>query len=153
MWLCVFITFLLSAAQPRDLEKRVFSEINEKRHAQHLPALAWSDKVAAAARRHSSNMEHDGFFSHIDPEHGGPAQRLTHAGIDWSACAENIFQETGMGDPVKAAVATWMQSPGHRRNILDRQYTQSGVGISVSRDGTYTMTQMFVTPPSGTRRR
>ncbi len=50
-----------------------------------------------------------------------------------------------MSNPVRAAVDTWLQSPGHRKNLLDRQYTHSGVGVALSRDGTYTMTQLFVT--------
>jgi uncharacterized protein YkwD len=143
--LFLITALLFSTAQPRDLEKQVFAVINERRRAQHLPALVWNDKIAAVARQHSVNMARGGFFSHVDPTFGEPSRRLTRAGVAWTACAENIFEESGMSDPVRAAVDTWLHSPGHRRNILDRQYTHSGVGIALSRDGTYTMTQEFVT--------
>jgi uncharacterized protein YkwD len=84
------------------------------------------------------------FFSHVDPRFGKPAQRLTRAGIRWKSCAENIHRSRGHSDPVRVALNGWLNSPGHRKNILDTTYTQTGVGVTVSAGGVYTITQLFV---------
>jgi uncharacterized protein YkwD len=90
-----------------------------------------------------------GFFSHDDPERGGPDRRLTRAGIPWRAVAENIYRQRGYRDPVARAVEGWMRSPGHRQNILNPEYTHSGTGVFISGDGTAYYTQIFLRPASG----
>lgn len=140
----------MAAAAPRqpaaELEKRAFDLVNRRRTATGVRALAWSEPVAAAARRHSFNMQQRGFFAHKDPKHGDTGQRLTAEGIGWRAVAENIYQERGISNPVQAAVEGWMKSHGHRRNILDPIFTHSGMGVSIAADGTHTFTQIFLRP-------
>jgi uncharacterized protein YkwD len=71
------------------------------------------------------------------------ATGVTNAGYRWSAVAENI----AMGYPDPAAVMTgWMNSPGHRTNILNCQYRQLGVGVAASAKGARYWTQDFGTP-------
>jgi len=83
------------------------------------------------------------FFSHEDPKFGGPDSRLSAAGVAWRQCGENIFEEYGEADPVRPAVRGWMQSAGHRKNILTKGFTHTGIGVAMGRDGSYKITQMF----------
>jgi uncharacterized protein YkwD len=139
-------TWLLLAATKQDLAQAVFARVNQERKARGLAPLAWNSKLAAAARQHSERMTRRGQLSHVDPEYGDTAARLDRFGITWSACAENLSQETGFQDPVHQAVEGWLQSPGHRKNLLGRVFTQTGVGAAVSSRGTVTFTQIFLAP-------
>ena len=131
------------AQHAQSIEQRIFESINQIRQENKLPALKWSAKMAAAARSHSSRMAARHFFSHEDPQYGGPDSRLNAAGIAWRLCGENIFEDAGEADPVRSAVRGWMQSAGHRKNILTRGFTHTGIGVAASRGGMYTITQMF----------
>jgi uncharacterized protein YkwD len=135
---------LFIAAPPKDLAQAAGARVNEERRARGLPALAWDSKLASAARQHSERMVQGGSFSHVDPEFGDVAARLNRLGIPWKKCAENIAEQNGFQNPAEIAVRNWMQSPGHRKNILNRDYTRTGVGVAVRRDGTTTFTQIFV---------
>ena len=127
----------------QSVEQRILQAINQVRQENKLPALKWSARIAEAARSHSTRMATKRFFSHEDPKFGGPDNRLSAAGIAWRLCGENIFEEKGEADPVRAAVRGWMQSSGHRKNILTRGFTHTGIGVAIGRDGAYTITQMF----------
>ncbi|HXI43151.1 MAG TPA: CAP domain-containing protein [Bryobacteraceae bacterium] len=130
----------------RVLTRQVFDKVNRQRRLHGLHELAWNAAVAAQARLQSSNMMEHGFFSHTDPLRGSLASRLNGAGIMWSRCAENIFREQGMDEPADEAVEGWMRSPAHRASILDPLFTQTGVGIAISADTEYFITQIFVRP-------
>ena len=92
------------------------------------------------------NMMERGFFSHIDPLRGALSARLHAADIQWIRCGENIFREQGLDDPPDAAVEGWMKSPAHRESLLDPLFTQTGVGIAISPDTEYFITQIFIRP-------
>ena len=143
--LSLLVLVLLTGFENRSqaVEQRVFDAINHERQAHGLPALRWSNRIALQARYHSARMLAKGFFSHQDPKFGGTADRLSIVGIPWRMCGENIFQEQGYSDPVRAAVEGWMQSPGHRQNILTKRFTDTGIGVQLGKDGTYMMTQIF----------
>lgn len=137
----------------RQLEQRVHRLINEQRRHAKLPALTWHEQVARAARDHSKNMAERNFFDHRDPRLGDVDQRLNRFRIAWRACGENIFMLSGYSNPAHVAVEGWMDSPGHRANILYREFTHAGVGIHYrARDRCYYLTQIFIRPPDGTRR-
>ena len=131
------------APAPATLEGRIFAGINEQRRLQGLPPLAWSGDLARAALSHSQAMAARSFFSHDDPVLGGFADRLRAAGIACAACAENLFMARGYPDPVPIAVAGWMNSPGHRANILDARFTRTGIGVAQGPDGAVYITQIF----------
>ena len=131
----------------RALELKVFAAANHQRRLHGLPVLAWSEALADQARIQSTNMMERGFFSHVDPVRGPLAARLNAAGIPWLRCSENIFREQGMDDPPDSAVEGWMKSPAHRQSLLDPLVTQSGVGIAISPDTEYFITQVFLRPP------
>jgi uncharacterized protein YkwD len=88
-----------------------------------------------------------GFYSHTDPVRGVLESRLKAYSIPWHECAENIFIEQGYeGDPAPRAVKNWLESQGHRKNMLSPLYTLSGVGAEVSEDGVLCITQEFTRP-------
>jgi uncharacterized protein YkwD len=128
------------------LAHKIFSLANRQRRLHGVRPLEWNDTVAQEARRHSMNMMERGFFSHTDPARGPLGARLHAARAGWSRCGENIFREQGMDDPADAAIEGWMRSPAHRQGLLDPLFTQTGVGIAISPDTEYFITQEFIHP-------
>lgn len=143
--LCLFLVAVegYDSRALRILEQRTFEAINQQRREHDLPPLAWNDKLAQMAREHSYNMMAYLFFGHRDPYHGGLRERLSAAGVRQQYCSENIFQETGYKNPVATAVVGWMLSGGHRRSILDAEFTQTGIGVVAAHNGTVYFTQEF----------
>jgi uncharacterized protein YkwD len=137
----------------RQIEQLVHRLINEQRTRAKLPPLTWHERVAQAARDHSKNMAERNFFDHRDPRLGDVDQRLNRFRIEWRACGENIFMLSGYSNPAQVAVQGWMDSPGHRANILQEEFTHAGVGVYYrKRDKHYYLTQIFIRPPDGTKR-
>ncbi|MCS7190904.1 MAG: CAP domain-containing protein [Fimbriimonadales bacterium] len=137
----------------RALEQRVHHLINEQRRRAKLPPLQWREDVARAARDHSKNMAERDFFDHTDPRLGDVDKRLNRFRIPWRACGENIFTLYGYENPAQVAVQGWMQSPGHRANILQKEFTHTGIGVFYrQRDQRYYFTQIFIRPPDRDKR-
>lgn len=89
--------------------------------------LEWRDDVAAVAQAHSDDMRDRGYFDHVEPSGRTPLGRIRDAAIPISGVAENI----GNGYPSGAAVLRgWLDSEGHRRNLLNCDYTHHGVGLA-----------------------
>jgi len=88
-------------------------------------------------------MINKNYFSHQSPTYGSPFDMMKSFGLRFSAAAENIAygQRTA-----KEVVNAWMNSPGHRANILSRSYTETGVGAAKKANGTLYWTQMFMKP-------
>lgn len=87
--------------------------------------LVWHDGVAGVARAHSDDMRRRDYFDHVSPDGRTPMQRVQAAGIGVTAVAENI----ALGQPTGQAVfRSWMESAGHRRNLLNCEYTHHGLG-------------------------
>jgi uncharacterized protein YkwD len=129
-----------------EIEERVFAAINRERIAHGLPQLARAQDLAAVAREHSRDMMARRYFAHRSPEGTDLRHRFARSGIHrWRLMAENIACNLGFQDPVSTAVEGWMQSPSHRRNILDRRLTESGVGVAVDNSGRVYFTQVFAT--------
>lgn len=120
-------------------EEAELNETNQARADNGRPAFIWSTALAAVAEAHSQDMCDRGFFSHTNPDGVAPAQRVTAAGISWRAVAENIAQ----GYPTASAVHIgWMNSPGHRANILNGALGKIGIGY-VACGGMHYWTQAF----------
>lgn len=124
-------------------ERRIARRINAIRSERGLLPLLWSEELAAVAREHSRAMAEQGFVDHVDPQGRRPADRLRAAGIDFVRAAENVASNRGTENPVRTAVNGWMRSGGHRGQILDPGFVETGVGIALADDGTYTFTQLF----------
>jgi uncharacterized protein YkwD len=136
-----------SGGELRAIERRVFEAVNRERRRRGLGALAWDTQLAGEARRHSARMAAAGFHSHEDPVRGDLEPRLKAYGIPWRDCGENIFVERGFdGDPVARAVKGWLESRGHRKNMLNPVFTHTGTGADVSDDGFFCLTQEFTRP-------
>ncbi len=128
----------------RGMEVQIYQEVNRVRGAAGIPPLAWNEALAGEAKRHASNMAQMGFFSHHDPSRGELADRLSAAGIVWSRCAENLYEEKGVSDPARRAVSMWLSSVNHRKNILDATLSECGVGVVSQPDGTIVIVQEFL---------
>jgi uncharacterized protein YkwD len=132
--------------------------INEQRTQNGVPKLAVDQGgVTNAAIKHSVNMSKTGIFSHVI-DGKGPADRLRDENVSFTAWGENIYYSycQSNGKPAynvdgfaQQAVSGWMNSPGHRANILNPNFTHTGIGIAaVPRDGKGYIyaTQVFIKP-------
>jgi len=142
-------TFSLATPHGRDvseIERRVFDEVNKVRERVGAGRLQWSAEIASAARLQSTRMMERGFFGHSDPERGALVDRLKLADIPWSRCAENLLHGKGYIDPVRIAIISWWYSSGHRQNMIEPAFTESGVGVAFAPEETWFVTQIFITP-------
>lgn len=127
------------------LEREIFEIINQTRAKNGLKGLIWSDAAAQIARLHSSNMASYGFFSHQGVDGMRVGERAESAGLrDWEMIGENIAYNSGFENPAERAVYGWMNSAGHRKNILRGNWKETGIGIAVSPGGKFFFTQVFL---------
>lgn len=118
-------------------EEQVVALVNEQRAANGLRPLTLSTALSNAARTKSQDMHDNHYFAHESPTYGSPFDMLTSFGISYRTAGENIAM--GYATP-EAVMNAWMNSSGHRANILNASYTQIGVGYVA--DGNY-WTQEF----------
>jgi len=140
----VILTFLLlclfhAAIAGGGMEAEILRLVNEYRAKKNLPALQTNPTIAAAARKHSKDMAarrvgfgHGGFDNRID--------KLLHGIKGAYAGAENVAYGSRSAE---AVVKLWINSKGHRKNILGK-YNLTGIGIARSKDGTLYFTQIFI---------
>jgi uncharacterized protein YkwD len=126
------------------VENEIFKQINGERRKRGLSQLMWNEQIADLARRHSRDMADRHYFSHKERDGSMVGKRADKANIPWNAVAENIIWFIGMPDPAGYATDGWMNSPGHRENILTKGWKQTGVGAIVGPDGSYYITQVFI---------
>lgn len=125
------------------MESQVRQQINAIRRQRGLTELSNNEKLAQVARNYSRRMAEENFFAHVSPQGDTLSDRIKAAGIFYFMVGENLFTSTNISQPVPAAIQGWMQSPGHRENILRREFRQTGVGIW--QEGTqYYFTQLFL---------
>jgi len=138
----VGILFTLAAFGQSNDEAKIFDLVNQVRSRSRLNYLAWDDDLARVARNFSRQMARENFFSHADPN----GRTVTERAADerWSKIGENLFMCSGMDDFTAFSVRGWMKSPSHRRNILDREWTETGLGVHRTRDDQVYVTQVFV---------
>ena len=138
-------TVAKSSFNRAEVERRVFDLVNERRTAAGLSPLSWNENVAGVARYHSQNMADHKFFSHTGADGKKVSNRADALGVKkWHALGENIAYNRGFKSPLESAVQSWMNSPGHRDNILKNDWQESGIGVVVSEDGAYYFTQVFL---------
>jgi uncharacterized protein YkwD len=137
------------AESASDLEKDVFRLINYERLKRGLSPLTWSDRIARIARQHSKNMAQQHFFSHRGKDGSLVSDRASRNGISWMGIGENIVYFQGYDDPAKFAANSWMDSKDHKKNILNKDWQESGIGAFVTDDGSYYLTQVFILPAYG----
>jgi len=133
------------------LEELILEATHAERRRENLPPLAFEATLAAIGREHSGDMLARDFFDHVDPDGRGPGERVAYGhrrliGIS----GENIWfgegYSLGSDEEVQAlaerAMTGWMNSPGHRANILRAEFTHLGVGVA-TRGRKVTITQKF----------
>ncbi|HVR09357.1 MAG TPA: CAP domain-containing protein [Thermoanaerobaculia bacterium] len=124
-----------AAAEPlHDLARQrsaLLAAVNAARRAAGRPPLAADPRLDAAAQAHAEDMLARSYYSHLGPDGSSPRSRVESAGFPAGGVAENIAARHLSAD---AAMAGWMASSDHRRNILNPTLTSLGAGIAV---GTY----------------
>ncbi|AJW71755.1 CAP domain-containing protein [Nitrosopumilus adriaticus] len=152
------------------LERQVHLLTNQYRIEHGLSQLTWDDNLANIARHHSQDMAIRNYFSHDTPEGKDPTDRATSQGyhcqkrvgnLIYSGIAENIFQNNlydtvwytngipssydwnNLDELATSTVDGWMDSPGHRENILTAMYDKEGIGVEISSDDKVYITQNF----------
>ncbi len=119
-------------------ESEVVRLVNAERSKTGLAPLTQDWQLSRVARYKSQDMKDLGYFSHTSPTYGSPFEMMKSFGITYSTAGENIAK--GYSTP-EDVVKAWMNSPGHRANILNSSYTHIGVGY-VAQGGYWT--QMFI---------
>ena len=119
-------------------EQEVIRLVNEIREQNGLKALTYDWELGRVARYKSQDMKDNRYFSHTSPVYGSPFDMIKNFGITYRSAGENIAK--GQTTP-QAVVNAWMNSSGHRANILNPSFTRIGVGYVA--DGNY-WTQMFI---------
>ncbi|MED0958857.1 CAP domain-containing protein [Bacillus paramycoides] len=122
-----------------EFEQRVVELTNAERTKQGLPALKIDTELSKVARIKSEDMQKNNYFDHNSPTYGSPFDMMKKFGISYKSAGENIAQ--GQRTP-EEVVQAWMNSAGHRANILNSGFTHIGVGYVES--GNY-WTQQFIT--------
>ena len=115
-------------------ESELIGLINQERTARGLGALAPQSQLTAAARVHSSDMACNDFVSHTGSDGSSPGERVARQGYSYSGLAENIY--AGGGSP-SSVLGAWMNSAGHRDNLLNAAYTEIGIGYRYRAGSTY----------------
>ncbi len=123
------------------LEQLAHQQVNQYRQSQNLPPLILNDSISKQARIHSQNMAQGS----SDFSHKGFEKRIESLGstITYRSAAENVAYNQGYSDPVTKAVAGWIKSPGHHKNMIGK-YNLTGIGVAKNSQGEYYFTQIFV---------
>jgi uncharacterized protein YkwD len=117
-----------SAVDLNQMEQQVHRFVNQERRSGNLRELKWNDRIAEEARRHAARIAEDKFYSHQDPLRGDIEFRLDKSGIEWIQC--------------------WIRSSGHRQNMMDAMFNETGVGVVQRSDGCIIIVQEFITRQS-----
>jgi uncharacterized YkwD family protein len=120
-------------------EQKVVDLVNQEREKQGLKPLTLNKELSDVARTKSKDMMDKGYFDHNSPTYGSPFDMMKQFGIEYTTAGENIAKGQQSPEDVMNA---WMNSDGHRKNILNPDFTEIGVGY-VKGDTTY-WTQQFI---------
>ena len=144
--LCVIFTLYVGAAVGQSGEEReTFRLINSERVKQRLQPLEWDEQVADLARDYSRQMARQGFFGHYDARGRTVVDRATEKRVrGWSKIGENLFMCDEIDGFERQAVRGWLRSPTHRRNMFDREWSATGIGVFRSNDGRIYIAQVFI---------
>ena len=127
-----------ASSQVSAFEQQVLDLTNQERAKIGVPALKLDVELSKVAREKSRDMQAKGYFDHNSPTYGSPFDMMKKFGISYRTAGENIAM--GQQSP-QEVVTAWMNSEGHRKNILNANYTHIGIGHVAQ--GNY-WTQMFI---------
>ncbi|MDF2949870.1 MAG: putative Calcium-chelating exported protein [Sedimentibacter sp.] len=121
-------------------EQKVVQLVNVERQKAGLQPLTLNSEISNVARAKSKDMADNNYFAHQSPTYGSAGDMLTKFGIRWSAWGENLA--SGQRTP-ESVVTAWMNSEGHRANIMSPNFSRIGVGYVTNSGGTPYWTQVF----------
>lgn len=121
-------------------EKEVFDLINKQRTNNGLPALKNDSEVQRIARIKSQDMVDNNYFSHNSPTYGSPFDMLKSFKVSYKTAGENIAANSSNS----SAVTAWMNSSGHKANILNSSFNYTGIGVVSSPRYGKMYVQMFI---------
>ena len=121
-------------------EKQVFDLINEQRKKAGLKELVIDEELQNVARVKAKDMVDNNYFSHTSPTYGSPFDMMKKYGITYRTAGENIAGNSSNS----GAVTAWMNSSGHRENILNNAYNYTGIGVVNSSKYGKIYVQMFI---------
>ena len=122
----VSLPFAVENSKPRpDLEKQMLDLVNRERQAAGLSPLAPDPELTEVARRHSADMFKRSYFAHDTPEGLTPFDRMREADVRFLTAGENL----ALAPTIPVAHTGLMNSPGHRANILRREFGRVGIGV------------------------
>ncbi|MBP2629330.1 MAG: SCP-like extracellular [Firmicutes bacterium] len=121
-------------------EQQAVDLLNADRRANGLSNLQVDARLTAVALNHAQDMINRNFFSHNNPDGQTPFDRMKKAGISYSAAGENIAKNQS----VQAAEVAFMNSSGHRANILNSSYNTVGIGVAYDKTGNVYVVQDFI---------
>ncbi len=157
--LVVFSTFALiqtgTADEPKETrQEAVVRLMNEFRIAEKVATLKTNDTLTKLAQAHTDNMAKQDKYGDDDKDghvlDGKSAKdRVDAIGYKYAAFGENVHMNFGYSDPVKVAMDEWKKSEGHRKNLLNDAYTETGVGIAQGKSGKWYFCQVFAKPAAG----
>lgn len=107
-------------------EQQVYDIVNVTRHKMNLPPFQWHETVSVVARGHSYDMLKNDYFDHYSQTYGDLGERLQRGGVSYRSAGENIAWN--YVDAIDAHHG-WLNSAGHRKNIVEESFTHLGVGI------------------------
>ena len=125
----------------RPMSLKVLNLVNKERNANGLASLKIDKEVNVVAQIKAVDMAYNGYFDHVSPTYGDPFEMLKNFGIQFMTAGENIA--AGQWTP-EQVMDSWMNSPGHRANILDPAFTHIGIGYTIDNRGVPFWTQMFI---------
>ena len=115
-------------------ERAIVSLINQERNQRGIREMTWDPKLQAIARAHSRDMSDRGYFDHTNRSGLDYRQRAIAAGYDcpnlkWQGVAENLYFGSRGHQSPQAAVNTWLDSPLHKRAMLDSTFSKAAIGV------------------------
>ena len=122
-------------------QQQVLDLVNAERTKRGISALTLDSNLSSVATKKSQDMVNKNYFDHTSPTYGSPFDMMKQFGISYRTAGENIAK--GQKTP-QEVVTAWMNSEGHRKNILNPNFTNLGVGIAKDTKGTTYWTQMFI---------
>ncbi|OJU18500.1 MAG: transporter [Clostridiales bacterium 43-6] len=126
---------------PGSFESQVIDLVNVERAKAGLNPLTENTNLSYVATLKSEDMAKLNYFDHTSPTYGSPFDMMKQFGVSYRAAGENIAM--GQTSP-EQVMNGWMNSEGHRKNILSPNFTQIGVGIAKNAEGRLYWTQQFI---------
>ncbi|MGE6376189.1 CAP domain-containing protein [Peribacillus muralis] len=132
-----------TAKQENDqtVEQQILRLVNEERSKAGLPNVEMDTSLSKTATLKSEDMRDHDYFNHTSPTYGSPFDMMKAFGITYKYAGENISAGQPSGESV---MKSWMNSPGHKANILNKNYTHIGIGHATGGKYSYYWTQQFI---------